>query len=44
VIIKPYKRPFDLMAMPAFPRTDTAKVKRHEIVAEYQRSRGGRSS
>jgi long-chain acyl-CoA synthetase len=44
VIIKPYKRPFDLMAMPAFPRTDTAKVKRHEIVAEYQRSRGGRNS
>jgi acyl-coenzyme A synthetase/AMP-(fatty) acid ligase len=43
-IIKPYKRPFDLMAMPAFPRTDTAKVKRHEIAAEYQRARGGSSS
>jgi acyl-coenzyme A synthetase/AMP-(fatty) acid ligase len=38
-IIMPYKRPFDLMAMPAFPRTDTAKVKRHEIAAEYQRAR-----
>jgi hypothetical protein len=39
-IIMPYKRPFDLMAMPAFPRTDTAKVKRHEIAAEYQKAQG----
>jgi len=30
---------FDIIALRSFPRTESAKIKRYEIEAEYRRSR-----
>jgi acyl-CoA synthetase (AMP-forming)/AMP-acid ligase II len=38
-VMRRHKDVFDVIALRSFPRTESAKIKRHEIEAAYRRSR-----